>query len=146
MPRQARLYLFVGLVTIAATVCGGAVWYARLPFPGWWPLATFLFVATLLESLNTQLRIAAKGSTSFIMHMASTLLFGGWWGAIVAGGSTLFGEIVRGSPAIKLVFNTSQRVLAVSVSAILYRALGGELPPAYLNSFATLASQNVQRD
>jgi hypothetical protein len=78
--------------------------------------------------------------------MASILLFGGWWGAVVAGGSTLFGEIVRGSPGIKLVFNTGQRVLAVSLAAIFYRALGGELPPSYLDSFATLASQAVQRD
>ena len=122
------------------------MWTVRLPFPGWWPLATFLFVATLLESLQTQLRLAAKGSTSFLMHMASALLFGGWWGAMVAAGSTLFGELGRSSPPIKVVFNVSQRILAVSLGALIYQSLGAELPPAYLTPVVSLASQSVQRD
>jgi hypothetical protein len=146
MIRERRLQLFVTTVALAAIATGATVFSTRLPFPGWWPLATFLFVATLLETLQTQLRLAARGSTSFIMHMASALLFGGWWGAMVAAGSTLFGEIARGSPPIKLIFNTSQRILAVSLAAMAYHVLGGELPPAYLSSFASLASQTVQRD
>jgi hypothetical protein len=146
MTRERHLQLFVTTVALAAMATGAMVFSARLPFPGWWPIATFLFFATLLETLQTQLRLAARGSTSFIMHMASALLFGGWWGAMVAGGSTLFGEIARGSPPIKLIFNTSQRVLAVSLAAMAYHVLGGELPPAYLSSFASLSSQAVQRD
>lgn len=146
MPRRTRIYLFVGLITLAAAVCGAAVWSVRLPFPGWWPVAAFLFVATLLESLNTPLRIAAKGSTSFIMHMASALLFGGWWGALVAGLSTLFGELARNNPPVKIVFNVSQRILAVSLAALAYHGLGGELPPTYLAAKVSLASQGVQRD
>jgi HD domain len=146
MPRQARLVFFVALVSAAACVSGAAVWPLRLPFPGWWPIATFLLMATLLENLNTQLRVTAKGSISFIMHLATALLFGAWWGAAVAGVSTVFGEIGRGSSAIKLVFNTSQRILAVSLAAIVYHALGGELPPTYLSSSAVLASLPVQRD
>jgi hypothetical protein len=146
MSRQAKLHLFIASITVVSCVAGAAVWSVRLPFPGWWPIATFLFVATLLESLRTQLRIAAKGSTSFIIHIASALLFGGWWAALVAAGSSLFDEVSRGSTGLKLVFNTAQKALAVSVAAIVYRALGGELPPAYLESFSTLASQAVQRD
>jgi hypothetical protein len=146
MPRPARLYLFVASVTIAATICGLAVWHVRLPFPGWWPLATFLFVATLLESLNTQLRVAAKGSTSFIIHMASALLFGGWWGAVVAAVSTLFGEVARNNPPLKIVFNVSQRIVAVALASLAYQTLGGALPPAYLDPNLGLSSQLVQRD
>jgi hypothetical protein len=146
MQRQARVYLFVSLTIVAAALSGAAVWSVRLPFPGWWPLATFLFVATLLESLNTQLRLAARGSTSFIMHLASALLFGGWWGAIVAAVSTFFGELARGNPPIKIAFNVAQRILAVSLAALLYHRLGGELPPAYLESMVDLASKSVQRD
>src|SRR5688500_17550677 len=100
MSRQARLWTSVGIVAAAAAVSGAAVWSVHMPFPGWWPLATFLFVATLLESLQTQLRLAAKGSTSFIIHMASALLFGGWWGAVVAAVPTFFGEVARNSPPI----------------------------------------------
>jgi HD domain-containing protein/MASE9 protein len=146
MARETNIRIYVGTIAIAAIGAGAAVFLVRLPFPGWWPLATFLFVATLLETLQTQLRLAARGSTSFIMHMASALIFGGWWGAVVAGGSTLFGEFVRNSPPIKQVFNVSQRVLAVSLAALVYHTLGGQLPPAYLVSTATLSSLEVQRD
>jgi HD-GYP domain-containing protein (c-di-GMP phosphodiesterase class II) len=146
MSRDTRLSLFVLTVAIAAALSGAAVWSTRLPFPGWWPFATFLFVATLLEGLNTQLRLAAKGSTSFLIHMASALLFGGWWGAMVAAVSTLLGELARSNPARKVIFNVSQRILAVSVAALVYHTLGGELPPAYLAPAATLGSQVVQRD
>lgn len=146
MPLRTQIHLFVGVITVSAAICGAAVWSVRLPFPGWWPLATFLFVATLLEGLNTQLRVAAKGSTSFIMHFASALLFGGWWAAIVAATSTLFGELARNNPPIKIVFNVSQRILAVSLAALAYQQLGGELPPSYLAAVADLRSQAVQRD
>jgi hypothetical protein len=127
-------------------VSGMAAWSIRLPFPGWWPIATFLFVATLLESLHTRLRIAAKGSTSFIIQMASALLFGAWWAAVIAVGSTLLDELARGSVWIKRLFNISQRALAISLATLVYHSLGGGLPPAYLNSSASLASQAVQRD
>jgi HD-GYP domain-containing protein (c-di-GMP phosphodiesterase class II) len=146
MSRQVRLHLFIAAILFTSFGAGIAVWSVRLPFPGWWPIATFLFVATLLESLRTGLRIAARGSISFIIHIASALLFGGWWAALVAAGSSLFEELARGSAGIKLVFNTAQKALAVSLAAIVYQALGGELPPAYLESTATLASQAVQRD
>jgi HD-GYP domain-containing protein (c-di-GMP phosphodiesterase class II) len=146
MSKQLRIILFVVVITSVAALSGAAVWSVRLPFPGWWPLATFLFVSTLLESLNTPLRIAAKGSTSFIMHMASALLFGGWWGAVVAAVSTLFGELVRNNPPIKILFNVSQRILAVCLAALTYQQLGGELPPAYLQVAVNLADQTVQRD
>ena len=105
-----------------------------------------LFVATLLEGLQTRLRVAAKGSTSFIIHMASALLFGAWWAAIVAVGSSLLDELARGSTGIKRIFNVSQRALAIILATTVYGALGGGLPPAYLDSAATLASQAVQRD
>jgi hypothetical protein len=146
MTRPGRIQTFVGLITLAAAISAAAVWNVRLPFPGWWPLATFLFVATLLESLNTPLRLAAKGSTSFIMHMASALLFGGWWGALVAAISTFLGELVRNNQPIKIVFNVSQRILAVSLAALVYHRLGGELPPTYLDPSVSLASDGVQRD
>jgi putative nucleotidyltransferase with HDIG domain len=80
------------------------------------------------------------------MHLAAGLLFGGFWGAAIAGVSTLFGELVRQNSAIKIIFNISQRVLAVGVAASLYVSLGGDLPPSYLASGGTLSSQLVQRD
>jgi HD domain len=146
MTRQLKLHVFIGTITVLSCLSGAAVWSARLSFPGWWPIATFLFVATLLESLRTQLRIVAKGSTSFIIHLASALLFGGWWAALVAAGSSLIDQIARGSSTVKIVFNTAQKALAVSLAALVYQALGGELPASYLRNSATLASPIVQRD
>jgi len=146
MSRETRLLLFVATIVIFSCVSGAIAWSVRLPFPGWWPIATLLFVATLLESLHTRLRVAAKGSTSFIIHMASALLFGAWWAAIIAVGSTLLDELARGSIGIKRVFNISQRALAIILATTVYYVLGGGLPPAYLDSAATLASQAVQRD
>jgi hypothetical protein len=138
--------MMVAAVTTLAVAAASLAWSAHLPFPGWWPVATFLCVATLLEGLNTPLRVAARGSTSFIMHLAAGLLFGGFWGAAIAGVSTFFGEIVRQNTIIKIVFNISQRVLAVCVAAMLYQSLGGDLPPSYLVAGRTLSSQLVQRD
>lgn len=145
MARDARIRLYVGGVAALALMTGAIVWQLQLPFPGWWPIATFVFVATLLESVNTKLRIAAKGSVSFIMHMAAALLFGGLWSAAVAAVSTLLGELIRSNPPIKIVFNVSQRILTVSAAALVYQALGGQLPPAYLSG-VVLASDAVQKD
>jgi hypothetical protein len=145
MPREVRIHLFVFGIAVAAFLVGAVVWHLHLPFPGWWPLATFVFVASLLESVNTRLRLAAKGSVSFIMHMAAALLFGGWWSAIVAAVSTLVGELIRANPPLKIVFNISQRILTISTASLAYQGLGGQFPPAYLSG-GPLASASVQRD
>ena len=146
MAREIRVYLFVFATTAAAIFAAVCAWPYRMPFPGWWPLATFVFVAALLESLNTRLRISARGSTSFIMHMAAALLFGGFWAAAVAGVSTLVGEFVRNNTPLKTLFNVAQRVLSVCAAVAVYNIFGGSLPPAYLVSSPVLSSQPVQQD
>jgi HD-GYP domain-containing protein (c-di-GMP phosphodiesterase class II) len=146
MPRQTRLHLYVATVAVAASFCAASLWTVRLPFPGWWPLTTFLFVSILLETLNTQLRLNAKGSTSFITEIASVLLFGGWWGSLVAAIATLFGQLTRANKPIKAVFNVAQRTLAISLGALAYHTLGGAFPATFLHPVVSLSSQAVQRD
>ena len=146
MTRHSKIYPFVTCVAGAAALAWASLYDSRLSFPGWWAIITFVFVATLLDTLNTQLRLGAIGSTSFIMHMSAALLFGGWWGAIVAGVSTLLGEIVLEKPVIKVVFNVAQRTLSVCVASFAYGILGGHLPPTYLLTGAALASDMVQTD
>ena len=146
MSRDTRVHSLVGSVVLAALFAAVTSYYSRSSFPGWWPLGTFLFVATLLEGLNTRLRVAARGSTSFVMHLAAALLFGGFWAAAVAGISTLLGELSRGNTALKATFNVSQRIVAISLAVLLYRLAGGQLPPAYLGLEGALSSDAVQRD
>jgi HD-GYP domain-containing protein (c-di-GMP phosphodiesterase class II) len=146
MSRQVRINLFVASVTLAAAACAACLWSGRLQFPGWWPFATFVFVSTLFDMLNTQLRVGAKGSTAFIMHMAAVLLFGGWWGSAITGTSTLLGELARTDQLIKVLFNVSQRLLAISLATLAYQSLGGALPASFLSPILNLSSPAVQRD
>jgi hypothetical protein len=147
MGREARIHFLVLGVAGAAASAALVAYDYRSPFPGWWPLTTFLFVATLLEGLTTtRLRVAARGSTSFVMHLATALLFGGFWASVVAGISTLLGELVRANSLLKTVFNVSQRILSVSLAVSVYLLAGGELPPAYLSIGSALSSDAVQRD
>jgi len=146
MTRETRTHIFVAAVTALAAVLAVLAWDSALPFPGWWAFGSFLLIAFLLETLNTQLRVEAKGSTSFIMHIAAGLLFGGFWSSLIAGLSTMLGELARGNQPIKMVFNVSQRVVAVVVATLLYTSLGGHLPPIYLSPGVTLSSDVLQRD
>jgi HD-GYP domain-containing protein (c-di-GMP phosphodiesterase class II) len=74
------------------------------------------------------------------------LVFGGWWGSVITAVSTLLGEIARNNSPIKVTFNVSQRILAISLAALAYQSLGGALPAAYLSPTAAFSSQIVQRD
>jgi putative nucleotidyltransferase with HDIG domain len=60
-------------------------------------------------------------------------LFGGFWGSIIGATSTLFFQAWQHQPAVKLVFNVAQRTLSIAVGSLVYVALGGSLPPAYLS-------------
>ena len=115
-------------------------------FPGLLPVLGFLLVAVLLESDVTSLRVEAKGSTSFIMHLASALLFGPFWAAVVAGASTAVVQTVRRLPARKITFNAAQRVLCVIGAAWVYRSLGGHLPPRFLEATAAATDPGVKQD
>jgi hypothetical protein len=136
----------VACTCIAAIAAGTWAWMERAPFPGWWPMCALLLVACALEGLGTQLRLSARGSTSFIIHMSSALLFGGLWAALIAGLSTLLGETSRGNSALKASFNVSQRILSVVVAVAVYQWVGGGLPPSYLVAGTTLSSPAVQGD
>lgn len=146
MTREARTHLFVGSVTVMAVVLSVTASTGSFPFPGWWAIGSFLVVAFVLETLNTQLKVEANGSTSFIMHIAAGLLFGAFWSGIITATSTLLGELARGSQPIRLVFNVSQRTIAVVAAALLYTTLGGNLPPSYLTPGVTLSSEVLQSD
>jgi len=145
--RNVRLSGFVALIVAASGLCLLIGWRAGAPFPGWWPFASFLLVAALLEgAFTTRVRLAASGSISFIIHLSSTLLFGVFWGAAISAASTLLGNIARGNEPLKTLFNVSQIILAIFAGATCYSALGGALPPAYLGGGGILSGSAAQRD
>ncbi len=74
MTRELRTHLVVAAVTATAVGLAFLAKPTALPFPGWWAFGSFIVIAFVLETLNTQLRVQAKGSTSFIMHIAAGLL------------------------------------------------------------------------
>ena len=146
MSKESRVRLYVCGIAATSVIASAVVFDLRLVFPGWWPLATLILVAILLERLNVQARLAATGSLSFIMDMSAALLFGGWWASFVAAISTLVAQVARGNAPVKILFNVSQRILTVAVASLLYQALGGQFPPTYLLQGAQFAAEAVQRD
>jgi hypothetical protein len=145
MNREQRTHLVVASVT-AAALCLAFVARASSPeFPGWWAFGSFVIIAFVLETLHNS-RVQAKGSTSFVMHLAAAMLFGGFWSGLIAGVSTLMGELARGNQPIKMLFNVSQRIAAVVIPALIYVHFGGQIPPSYLSPGAEFSSDVFQRD
>ncbi len=142
-----RLNMFIAVVALGAAAALFAASRGRLPFPGWWPWSAFVVVATLLEgALNTRLRIRGSGSISFVPHLSATLLFGPFWGACISAVSMLLGNISRGNDPLKTLFNVSQITLSIIAATTCYQVLGGQFPPAYLQTGEGLSALSVQRD
>ncbi len=122
------------------------LWPARGTYPGHAELGSFVLVALLLEQSYNQLRVSASGSTSFILHLAGGILFGGFWGGVIAASSTGLGAVLQQQAWLKVIFNSCQRALSVAVAALVYhQLLGGGLPPAFLHAGA-VSPDAVQRD
>ena len=138
--------LFVVLFALIAVALGIVSWQFRQPSPGLWPLLSFILVALLLDQSSTELKVSAAGSTSFVVHIAAGILFGGFWGAVIVVVSTALAQLTIGKEPLKLLFNVSQRAAAVMIAVLVYHLLGGGLPPAYLQVAGSVDSSALQRD
>jgi putative nucleotidyltransferase with HDIG domain len=141
----------VDLLVLAAVVAASGsmiISYTVAPtFPGYWEVGIFILIAFLLDKTGIPLRVSARGSVSFVMHISSAMLFGAFWGGVVAGASVGINHALAGTARKKTVFNVAPRVISVTVSLLVYRAIGGSVPPAYLGGgFSTLLVTDVQRD
>ena len=138
-----------GYVAVISLLAAGAMylaWQVRAPFPGSMAMVSTFAVAVLLDRSRLKYRVGASGSTAFVVHIAATALFGGFWGALVTGVSSLVDDISQLKNAQKTLFNTAQRVLCVAAAALVYQViLGGTLPPAFLAS-GEVSAALVQRD
>jgi HD-GYP domain-containing protein (c-di-GMP phosphodiesterase class II) len=107
--------------------------------PGLWGIGVLLLVAFLLQMTATISRGGdAEGSLSFVIHLSAGVLFGAFWGAIVAGLSTVLSQILLRRQFVKAVFNVAQRVIAVVAAVVVFQTLGGSVPPDFLRPLADI--------
>jgi hypothetical protein len=126
---RARVYLLVGLVTLAST--------ALLFFPEWvvpaprlWnALAAFAILGIVCDSFSFSIPFPfAKVTTSvgFIPLIASIVLFPHPWPMAIAGLTALIVDtFVRHKPVVRVWFNTAQYMLATGLASLVYARLGG---------------------
>lgn len=138
--------VWVGTIAILAGICLSLGWRAGEVYPGLWALLSFTLVAFLLERTGSDLRFAARGSTSFVVHLAGGLLFGPFWGGAIAAVSTLVSQIYEQKPLLKALFNTAQRVVCVSGGLLGVGLLGGKLPLFGLGVGSSFDPALIQRD
>ncbi len=146
MAKSGWIKVYVSAALLAAGASTYAAWPSHSQSVDLWAVFSFFLVAFLLEQTSNPLRVDAQGSTSFIIHMAAGILFGPFWGGLVAGASTMASQTIRQHPAIRVVFNTSQRILSVTLGLFVYKSLGGNLPPSYLLEGAGLSDSIVRQD
>ncbi len=136
----------VTLLLIGAVAGLVLCWDPAAVRPGFWNLFCFFAAAFLLDQAGSPLRVDASGSTSFILHMAAGILFGPFWGGLIAGTSMAASQIVDRRPMTRILFNGAQRCLCVIVGLWAYSALGGALPPSYLRVADLVSRGELQRD
>lgn len=147
MRPNRNIQLLVAITSLAAIGTMAIAAHVALPFPGYWHVGCFVLIAFLLDQTNLPLRIEARGSISFVLHMSAAILFGAFWGGLAAGISVCLAQVFRSVPSHKIVFNVAQRVLSVTIAVLVYRGLGGNIPPAYLLPGGTAATVGaVQQD
>jgi HD-GYP domain-containing protein (c-di-GMP phosphodiesterase class II) len=142
---QIRVYSWVAFVAISAGTTLLAGWTMGTPFPGLWPICSFTLVAYLLERTGNDLRIEARGSTSFVVHLASGILFGPFWGGLVTGLSTAVSEGQDRKTPLKVLFNASQRTVALAGGLLLLGRLGAPHPLFDFGKDAFAAGQDLKQ-
>ncbi len=144
--QRIKTLAYVAVVAIVALCAGAVAWQLRAPYPGLWPLVSTCLVAFILDRSAIGLRVSATGSTSFVVHISTAALFGGFWSALITGISAVGDGVFRRLSPEKIIFNGAQRSLSVIAGALIYQViLGGSLPPSFLATGAVSASE-VQRD
>ena len=131
----------IALVSLASLV---AAWFNRGAYPGAWGIVVLITAGFLLEISATALRSGnAHGSLSFVTDLSAGILFGPFWGAVVAGSFMSVTQVYARRPAVKGIFNVVQRILCLEVFLLIYTLLGGESPPAFLRDTTLLSVRAV---
>jgi HD-GYP domain-containing protein (c-di-GMP phosphodiesterase class II) len=128
MSRSILIRAYVAAICLAAVgafyqaVVGGVL---AAPY---FTLLVLWLVSVALDVGGVSLAHKARGSVSFILHIAVAILFGPFWAALISGTSILVSDLAIRKEAIRVVFNVSQRVLGILLATQLYIGLGGGVP------------------
>jgi putative nucleotidyltransferase with HDIG domain len=91
----------------------------------------FTCFALVITAREAPLRIGAVGQVGFIAFIPAALVVSPGVGAAVAFTCSTVNGIRSRAPAIKLIFNASQQMVAVLLSWWVYSVLGGSTPPIF---------------
>src|ERR1041385_453666 len=138
-----RVYLLVGVVSALAVLLVFVLhWQVPSQLPTsptkfWNALAAFVLLSIVSDSLFFQIPIPkANASLAFIPLQATVALFGHPWPMFIGGFTALVVDaVIRKKPAIRVLFNTAQYMLAVGLGGWVYTTLGGSVG---LESFSFL--------
>jgi HD-GYP domain-containing protein (c-di-GMP phosphodiesterase class II) len=135
---------YVAAIVVTALAVAGVSWMGRGVYPGAWGLGVLIAAGAMLEMSATHLRGGnASGSLSFVVHISAGILFGPLWGGVVVAASIGFGQLYSRRPFLKAAFNIAQSTLALVTSVWVYKLLGGELPPVFLQKLGELSVRSV---
>lgn len=136
--RRLDALAFPALTAALCTAAGVVLLLPEWQIPGtsyskyWNGLAAFALLGVASDSFFLPLaRIPfanVRSSVAFIPFLASVVLFDHPWPMMIAGLAAIIVEaFLRRKPAIRVVFNTAQYMLAVGLGALVFRALGGSV-------------------
>lgn len=133
MTNKAKVRIYIAAVGTLAAVAMTVAWLDRSAFPGYWGFGIFATVSFFLSVTKVKLRSGdGSGSVAFIAENAAGILFGGFWSGLIVIVSTTASQVVRRPPLERVLFNVFQKVLSLTAAMIVYRSLGGPVPPNYL--------------
>ncbi len=142
MKKERVLKLYVGAIVALAILAVASASWMDLSLETGWPFsaagfAAFLTLALALEHADHRLAAEhAHGSIAFIVYMGAVVSLGPIWGITITALSIAGVGISHHRAAMKTVFNVAQHVLAISVGAIAYLAIGGQVYPSSLDAAA----------
>lgn len=118
---------FVQLTCLCAILAAAALWYIAPPDGDWTigTVGTLAALALTAELMGFLLPRGAAGSISFIPYMTTLMLVPNFAALAAVGGAHALGEFAKKRSGQKLLFNSSQIILAYALAIPVYRILGG---------------------
>lgn len=133
MNRTNLLHAYVGAVALAAATALALSFPGREALDGVWGPVVVVLVGFAFQLGSTQLRGGdAEGSLTFIPQLTGGLLFGSFWGGVLAAIPAALWQVKQRKTLVKAIFNVSQFVLAIVLAFTVYGRLGGGFPPRFM--------------